>query len=195
VRLVEWVVDDRTPPASAYPTLAAGTLVPIGALKFPRLPDATAPSVIHQAHRVDYGPRWPAGIITREPPGIGAPFPALVSQVDADGNEVAGVRGVELLAPLATYTPWQLRGGGGIDAGELTDFLGTYVPFPRTDAERQRWTDSRQSLDRRYADKRAYLDTAARAAESLAAAGLLLREDVPKVLERAEQHWDWIMNR
>ena len=44
VRLVEWVVDDRTPPASAYPTLAAGTLVPIGALKFPRLPDATAPS-------------------------------------------------------------------------------------------------------------------------------------------------------
>jgi hypothetical protein len=195
VRLVEWVVDDRTPPASAYPTLAAGTLVPIGALKFPRIPDATAPSVIHQAHRVDYGPRWPAGIITREPPGIGAPFPALVSQVDADGNEVAGVRGVELLAPLATYTPWQLRGGRGSDAGELTDFLGTYIPFPRTDAERQRWSDSRQSLERRYADKRAYLDTAARAAESLAAAGLLLREDVPRVLERAEQHWDWLTNR
>ncbi len=195
VRLLEWVVDDRTPPASAYPTLAAGTLVPIGALKFPRIPDAPAPSVIHQAHRVDYGPRWPAGIITREPPGIGAPFPALVSQVDVDGNEVAGVRGVELLAPLATYTPWQLRGGGGIDAGELTDFLGTYIPFPRTDAERQRWSDSRQSLDRRYADRRAYLDTAARAAESLAAAGLLLREDVPRVLERAEQHWNWIMNR
>ena len=194
-RLVEWVVDGRTPPASVYPTLAAGTLVSIDALKFPRIPDVRAPSVIHQAHRVDYGPRWAAGIITREPPGIGAPFPALVSQVDADGNEVAGVRGVELLAPLATYTPWQLRGGHGSDAAELVDFLGTYVPLPRTDTERQRWSDSRLSLERRYADKREYRATAARAAESLVAAGLLLREDVPRVLERADQHWDWIMSR
>jgi hypothetical protein len=194
-RLVEWVVDGRTPPASVYPTLAAGTLVSIDALKFPRIPDVIAPTVIHQAHRVDYGPRWAAGIITREPPGIGAPFPALVSQVDADGNEVAGVRGVELLAPLATYTPWQLRGGHGGDAAELVDFLGTYAPLPRTDAERQRWGDSRLSIERRYADRRAYRATAARAAESLAAAGLLLREDVPRVLERANQHWDWIMSR
>jgi len=194
-RLVEWVVDGRTPPASVYPTLAAGTLVSIDALKFPRIPDVRAPSVIHQAHRVDYGPRWAAGIITREPPGIGAPFPALVSQVDADGNEVAGVRGVELLAPLATYTPWQLRGGHGSDAAELVDFLGTYVPLPRTDTERQRWSDSRLSLERRYADKREYRATAARAAESLVAAGVLLREDVPRVLERADQHWDWIMSR
>jgi len=194
-RLVEWVVDGRTPPASVYPTLAAGTLVSIDALKFPRIPDVRAPSVIHQAHRVDYGPRWAAGIIMREPPGIGAPFPALVSQVDADGNEVAGVRGVELLAPLATYTPWQLRGGHGSDAAELVDFLGTYVPLPRTDTERQRWSDSRLSLERRYADKREYRATAARAAESLVAAGLLLREDVPRVLERADQHWDWIMSR
>ena len=194
-RLVEWVVDGRAPPASVYPTLAAGTLVSIDALKFPRIPDVRAPSVIHQAHRVDYGPRWAAGIITREPPGIGAPFPALVSQVDADGNEVAGVRGVELLAPLATYTPWQLRGGHGSDAAELVDFLGTYVPLPRTDTERQRWSDSRLSLERRYADKREYRATAARAAESLVAAGLLLREDVPRVLERADQHWDWIMSR
>jgi len=194
-RLVEWVVDDRAPPASAYPTLAGGTLVSIEALKFPGIPDVKAPSVIHQAHRVDYGPRWAAGIISREPPGLGAPFPALVSQVDADGNEVAGVRGLELLAPLATFTPWQLRRGGGSDAGELVDFLGTYVPLPRTDAERRRSGDPRASIERRYAGKRAFLATAARHAESLARAGWLLREDVPGVLERAEQHWDWIMRR
>jgi hypothetical protein len=195
VRLVDWVVDDRTPPDSAYPTLGAGTLVPIAALKFPAIPDVVAPSVIHEAYRVDYGPRWAAGIITREPPGIGAPFPSLVSQVDADGNEVAGVRGLELLAPLATYTPWQLRGGSGADAGELVDFLGTYVPLPRTEAERRRRGDSRVSIERRYADKGAYLAAARRAADSLVAAGLLLREDGPRVLARAGQHWDWIMSR
>jgi len=189
------VRDERTPPPSAYPTLAAGTLVPVGSLTFPRIPDVAAPRVIHQAHRVDYGPGWAAGVIAREPPAVGSPFPALVSQVDADGNERGGVRGVELLAPLATYTPWQLRGGGGPDAAELRDFLGTYVPFPRTEAERQRSGDPRLSIERRYADRRAYLDTATRAAESLAAAGLLLREDVPRVLARAERHWDWIMSR
>jgi hypothetical protein len=194
-RLVEWVRDGRAPPDSAYPTLAGATLVPVAAVKFPRLPDVTAPSVIHEAYRVDYGPRWAAGIITREPPAIGAAFPSLVSQLDADGNEIAGVRGVELLAPLATYTPWQLRGGHEGDADELVDFLGTYIPLPRTDAERQRWGDGRLSIERRYADKRAYLAAATRAAESLAAAGLLLREDLPRVLDRAEQHWDWIMRR
>jgi hypothetical protein len=144
---------------------------------------------------VDYGQQWTAGVITREPPAVGAPFPALVSQVDATGNEVAGVRGVELRAPLGTFTPWQLRGGTGPDAAELTDFLGTYVPLPRTEAERQRWGDGRLSIERRYADKRAYIETATRAAEALATAGLLLPEDVPRAIERATQHWDWIMRR
>ena len=195
VRLTEWVVDDRVPPPSAYPTLAAGTLVPIDALKRPVTPNLTVPSVIHEAYRVDYGPRWASGIITREPPGVGAAFPVRVSQVDADGNEIAGVRGVELLAPLATYLPWQLRGGQGSDAGELVDFLGTYVPLPRTEAERQRRGDARVSIERRYADKRAYLTAAEQAADSLVAAGLLLREDVRRVVERAEQHWDWITSR
>jgi hypothetical protein len=195
VRLVEWVVDDRPPPPSAYPTLATGTLVPVGALKFPRIADVTAPTVIHHAHRVDYGPQWPAGIITREPPKVGAPFPALVSQVDAAGNEMAGVRGVELLAPLATYAPWQLRGGTGPDAGELADFLGTYIPLPRTEAERQRWGDSRPSIAGRYPDKRVYLEAVVKGAGSLEAAGLLLREDIARVVHGAEQHWDWIMSR
>jgi hypothetical protein len=195
VRLLEWVIDDKAPPPSAFPTLATATLVPITGLRFPRIPDVRAPTVIHQAHRVDYGPRWPAGIITREPPAVGAPFPALVSQLDSDGNELGGVRGVDLRAPLATYTPWQLRGGTGPDAAELTDFLGTYIPLPRTEAERQRWGDSRPSIESRYADKRAYVETATRAAEALAAAGLLLREDVPRVVERAAEHWDWIMRR
>ena len=195
VRLLEWVVDDRPPPPSAMPTVAAGTLVPIGGLRLPRIPDLTPPTVIHQAHRVDYGPQWAAGIITREPPGIGAPFPALVSRVDANGNEAAGIRGVEVQAPLATYTPWLLRGGTGPDAGELTDFLGTYVPLARTEAERLRWSDTRPSIEARYADKRAYVETATRAAESLAASGLLLGEDVPRVIDRARAHWDWIMRR
>jgi len=195
VRLVAWVVDGREPPPSAYPTIADRTLVPTARLAFPSIRGVTPPAVIHEAHRVDYGPRWPEGIITREPPMVGAAFPALVPQVDALGNELGGLRSVELLAPLATYAPWNLRGGNGPSAGELTDFLGTYIPLPRTDAERRARGDSRPSIESRYAGKSAYLQSATRAAESLVASGLLLRDDVPRVLLRAEQHWDWIMRR
>jgi len=193
VRLVQWVADGREPPPSAYPTIASGTLVPIEQLRFPNIPGLSAPRVIHQAYRVDYGPAWDKGIITLEPPRVGKAYPALVSQVDEAGNEVGGVRGLELLAPLATYTPWNLRGGSGPDAGELTDFLGTYIPWPRTEAERQRAGDGRPSIEDRYAGKRAYLSVATRAAKSLVDGGLLLREDVPRVLDAAERHWDWLM--
>jgi hypothetical protein len=123
---------------------------------------------------------------------VGSAFPALVSQVDEGGNEIGGVRGIELLAPLATYTPWHLRGGSGPDAGELTDFLGTYIPWPRTEAERQARGDTRPSIESRYAGKAEYMRAASRAAESLVAAGFLLREDVPQVIARASRHWDWL---
>jgi hypothetical protein len=195
VRLLEWVTDDRAPPPSAYPTLAAGTLVPIGALRFPVVPGVRPPRVIHHAYRVDYGPLWATGIVSREPPAVGAPFPALVSQVDASGNELAGVRALELLVPLATYTPWQPRGGSGTDAGELVDFLGLYAPFSRTEAERRQRGDGRPSVARRYRDRGEYLDAAGRAAESLVASGVLLRDDLPRVLARAAAHWDWVMRR
>ena len=191
-RLVAWVVDGREPPPSAYPTIAAGTLVPIDRLTFPQIRGVTPPRVIHQAHRIDYGPSWSAGIITREPPRVGAAYPSLVSQVDDAGNEVAGVRGLELLAPLATYTPWNLRGGRGPGAAELTDYLGTYIPFPRTEAQRRATGDSRASIASRYASKSDYMNAATRAAASLVAAGFLLREDVPRVLDRAERHWNWL---
>jgi hypothetical protein len=170
--------------------VAAGTLVPIGALKFAH-PRRLAPVVIHRARRVDYGPRWPAGLITREPPAIGPPFPALVSQVDAAGNEVAGVRGVELLAPLATYAPWQLRGGRGTDAAELADFLGTYVPFPRTESERQRGRQPAR-IDRRYPDKRLPPDGGARC--GITRAGGPFTRTCPGS-SAAEQRWDWVMSR
>src|SRR5207247_4584704 len=106
VRLSEWVAAGREPPPSRYPRLDAGTLVPIARVRMPRIPGIALPRGVHQAHRLDFGPGWPEGVITVEPPRVGTPFPTLVPQVDPLGNELGGVRGVELLAPLATYTPW-----------------------------------------------------------------------------------------
>jgi hypothetical protein len=194
-RMVEWVRDGAEPPFSVYPRIADGTLVPLAEVNFPTLPGVTFPDVAHEAYRVDYGPRWPDGIIDFQPPKLGPPFPTLVPQVDMFGNELGGVESVEILAPLATYTPWHLRTGfpGGTD--ELTDFRGTYIPLPQTEAQREATGDARPSIASLYAGKHEYLELAERAARSLVAEGTLLEEDVAWVVQRASDHWDWVMER
>ncbi len=191
-RMVAWVRDHTEPPPSAYPRIDAGTLVPIDKVAFPKLPDVTFPQVAHEAYRVNYGPRWQEGIIDRQPPELGKPFPILVPQVNTFGNELGGVRSIEILVPLATYTPWSLRTGFPGATDELTDFLGTYIPLPKTEAERREASDPRPSIASLYADKKDYLTSVERAARSLVEQRFLLDEDVPRVVARAAQHWDWI---
>ena len=191
-RLIEWVRDGREPPASAYPRLDAGTLVAVDRVRAPVIPGVRWPSVAHEAYRVDYGPRWPDGVITLEPPRLGKPFPVRVPQVDADGNERAGVRSLELLAPLATYAPWSLR-RGAVQPDELVDFYGTFIPFARDRAERERTGDPRPSVIERYGDRARYAELVRCHAESLTQAGLLLAEDVPRVVKQAERGWAWLM--
>ncbi len=193
VRLVAWVADGLEPPASAFPRVGAGTLVPVDRVKFPRIPGVRFPAVVHEAFRADYGPRWRDGIVSLEPPKLGRAFPALVPQVDAAGNEIAGLQALELQAPLATYAPWNLRTGYPAATDELVDFLGTWIPFPRTEAERKAGGDPRPSLEALYGTKERYLQVAGRAATSLAERGLLLGEDIPRALARAEDLWNWVM--
>ncbi|MFQ5802511.1 MAG: alpha/beta hydrolase domain-containing protein [Candidatus Methylomirabilales bacterium] len=192
VRMVGWVREGTDPPSSAYPRIDAAALVPIDKVKFPRVPGVTFPHVAHEAYRVNYGPRWQQGIIDRQSPVLGKPFPVLVPQVDKFGNELGGVRSAEILVPLATYTPWSLRTGfpGAMD--ELVDFLGTYIPLPKTEAERRDTSDPRPSIESLYAHKKDYLASVWRAAGSLVQQGFLLGEDVPSIVTGAGQHWDWI---
>lgn len=193
IRLVGWAEGSGEPPASAFPTLADGTLVPPAGMAFPSLPDVQTPAVIHEAYRVNYGPRWRSeGIVDRQPPMVGDPFPSLVSQVDGLGNELAGVRGVELRVPVATFTPWNLRYGSSDNPEELTDFLGTFIPLSRTPEEREARGDPRPSLASLYADHDAYLERVRTAARDLVKGGFLLPEDAPRAVEEAEARWVWL---
>jgi hypothetical protein len=194
VRMMEWVKEDAAPPPSAYPTIAGETLVPLDGVNFPDLPGVEFPAVAHEAYRVGYGPRWwSEGIVDIEPPALGIPFPKRVSQVDELGNELAGLRSVEILAPLATYAPWNLRTGypGGTD--ELADFIGTYIPLAKTEADRQAADDPRPSIEALYASKEAYMEAVTRAARSLVEQRVLLEEDFDAVVARASSHWDWLL--
>ena len=59
--------------------------------------------------QMDYGPDYATTkVITKEPPALGAPFPVLVPQVNADGNDEGGIALPEVAVPLGTHTGWNV---------------------------------------------------------------------------------------
>jgi alpha/beta hydrolase family protein len=114
-----------------------------------------------------------------------------VPQVDADGNERAGIRLPEVVVPLATYTGWNFRSAATGGTNQLVPLLGSYIPLPRTKAEREARKDPRPSIEERYASRQAYLDAIGKAAAALVKDGYLLADDVPAVVKRATEHWEF----
>ena len=101
---------------------------------------------------------------------------------------------MDILVPVATYTPWNLRFGYAGSTQELTDFQGTFIPLARTEAERQSSGDPRPSLESLYGDRSEYLARVETAARHLVAQGFLLEEDIPTVISTAQDRWDWIFH-
>ncbi len=189
-----WVTDGAGPPASALPRVDQDTLVAPDRLKFPQLPAVTVPRVPHKAYRADYGADFiKKGIVTQEPPAIRSAYPILVPQVDADGNELAGIRVPELTVPVATYTGWNLFNDKSGPTDVVSSMQGSFMPFPRTRAERQQTGDPRRSIEERYQQREQYLEEIAKAARELAAKGYLRTDDVTRVVEQAGTRWDYVM--
>ncbi len=185
-----WVRGERLPPESSYPLIVNATLVSLRAYAFPAIPHVEKPHEANQAYRLDYGPNWQSGILSIQPPKIGRPFPVLVPQVDADGNERDGVRLPEIVVPLATYTGWNLRDPSIGAPGERVSFEGSYLPFPRTNAERRNDGDPRRSIEERYASVDDYLRRYMRALDALLGEGWVIPEDRAALLARAKQEWE-----
>ncbi len=196
VSMNRWVTEGAEPPPSAYPRIDQGTLVPPDKLKFPKIPTVNVPTTPQKAYRADYGPDFISkGVVSQEPPKIGSAFPILVPQVDADGNEVAGVRVPELAVPLATYTGWNLFNERSGPTGVVSSMQGSFVPIPRTRAERDQAADPRRSVEERYQSRDQYLALVSKVANDLADKGYLLKEDVPRILQQAGTRWDFVTAR
>ena len=149
-----WVRSDTLPPPSNYPKIADGNLVPLEKYALPAIPGVNRPHEASQAYRLDFGPNWQQGILSIQPPKVGPAFPVLVPQVDADGNERDGVRLPEITVPLATYTGWNLRDPSIGAPDQRVSFEASYLPFPKTAADRQKTGDPRKSIAERYARSR-----------------------------------------
>jgi hypothetical protein len=70
---------------------------------------------------------------------------------------------------------------------------GSFIPFPRTRAERRRTDDPRPSIEERYDSRDQYIGLIAEAALEHIEQGYLLDEDLPEMLEQAGEHWDYLM--
>ena len=185
-----WIKDGAAPPPSRYPRIEDKTLVPLDSLKFPALAGVGKPSEVHKAYRVFYGLDFASkGIVSVDPPEVNESYPILVPQVDADGNELAGVKMPEVSVPLATYTGWNLFNAESGPTSLLSSMQGSYIPLPRTRADRERTNDPRASIDERYQSREHYLGLVSAAARELATQGYLLEEDIATLVRRADAYW------
>ena len=184
VSMERWVTNGTMPPPSQYPRLGNETLVKASAVVFPNIPGVQSPRTLTA------GVRTPNELAPGSA-GAGAPLPLLVPEVDADGNERAGIRLPEVAVPLATYTGWNFRNEKIGGTQQLVALLGSYIPLAQTKAERDAAHDPRPSIAERYPSKNAYMQRITKAVNLLVKDGYLLSEDVPAIEKRAAEHWDY----
>jgi len=179
VAMDRWVRDDIAPPASAHPRLADNTLVDRDKVAFPSIPGVRSPRTIPAGYRADLG----------KPPKAPA-LPILVPQVDADGNELSGIRMPNLTVPLATYTGWNFRNRSIGQPEEVLPLTGSFIAFPVTKAAREQAQDPRLSIEERYEGRARYEALVSDAATRLIQQNYLLSEDAPRVVQQALARWD-----
>ena len=190
-----WISSNTTPPPSRHARLDDGTAVPSESLKsvFQSFPGVGFPDHLRHLSRLDYGPR--DGIVENLPPVTGNPYPALVSNVDQDGNDVAGIRLPDVSVPLASVPGWNLRHPDTGGPGQTHKTMGSTLPFAFTKQERQDTSDPRPSIEERYASRQDYLDRVETAAQDLASERYMLEEDVSRVSEMAGERYDLLESR
>jgi hypothetical protein len=189
-----WVREGVEPPASRVPRIDDASAVSRESLheQYTRLPGSAWLSHLPQRLRLDFGPDAERGIV-KYPPVESGTYPIVVSTMDADCNDVAGIRLPDISVPLATYTGWNVRHDSMGQGGLMTSgapLFGTTLVFPRTRAERESTGDPRQSIDERYASKEDYLARVRAAAEALVEQRYLLAEDIGRVATVAGQKWE-----
>ncbi len=189
--LIGWVVDGRAPPASTYPTMAAGQLVAPtrAAMGFPQIPGVDfADNLPNPLMDLDFGPQFDAvhqtGIPTMAPPAIKRVFPTLVVKVDSDGNEAVGEPSVQHMAPLGTYVGWNRWAAGGRQ-GQVCSLSGAMFPFPATKADRIASNDPRPSIAERYGTHDGYVCAVTAATHTAVRRRFLLVGDATRLVTEA----------
>ena len=175
IALSDWV-DGKAPPPSQTPRIADNTLIAVDRLQFPAIPNM---AIARKVNVFGVLKDW-----TKPEMDMNKPYRPLVTKVDADGNEIAGIRLPDIAVPLGTYTGWNLYKTPYVE-GELGDRDGSFAPFVATASEREARKDPRLSLQERYSTHTNYVTKVIDAVNKLVAARLLLTEDAERFVVRA----------
>ena len=203
MNLDRWVTNGEASPPSQHPSLSRGTAVSPEqvATTLQAIPGVDFPNPLRRFSRLDFG--FQNGVATKVPAIVGKPYPILVSVVDEDGNETAGIRMPIIKVPLATHTGWNLRhaeiGGEGqiLSSGGATGgtLIGSSIPFPATREEREERGDPRRSIEERYQSKDDYIAQVRQAAQEMIEERYILTEDLLTITEQAAAHYDELAAR
>jgi hypothetical protein len=183
-----WITHGVPPPPSRFSTVRDGTLVAPKSNGFPKIPGLRYEGLHNRQLFLDYGPNIHRGRIDMHPPRPVAnrAYTILVPKVDADGNDIAGVRLPAIAVPTGTYTGWNLQNRRLAD-NELSGLLGSYIPFAKTKAERKQSGDPRPSIEERYKDNIDYVRQISCAARILVEERYLLAEDAERIIAEARK--------
>jgi len=179
IAMQAWIEDNRLPPPSRFPRVADGTLVPVlpeAAFRFPNIPGVAYTAKHSGLHIKNFSVQPPENI-------SGTQYTVLVPKIDADGNDIAGIRSVAVQVPLATSTGWNHRRAGYME-GELCGNRGSYWPFAKTATERG--DDPRPSLQERYGSRANYVARVEQAARKLVSERYLLPADAARIVWEAQ---------
>ena len=193
VNLDRWVTDGIEPPPNRHPRLDDGTAVTRGELlaSFDAAPDIVRPDPerLWVLREVDLGPEAHRGV-GRYPVQEGREYPCFVSDVDADGNELAGIRLPDLTVPVGAHTGWNPRAPETGAPEQIMMMQGFSKFFAATAESREAAGDCRPSLEERYRDRDSYLDRVREEARKLVAGRYLLAEDVETVVSACAERYD-----
>lgn len=179
--LARWVCEGEAPPDSRVPRVGDGTAVPrrqvlaaLARCSSLVLPDDHA---MHAPHAVDLGPQAAEGI-GRYPILLGEAAPDLVSAVDGDGNEIAGIRLPQLRVPVGVFTGFNPRKAVPEKPAVMLEFVGSFAPLPAGE------------LAARYPDRDSYERQVRGAAAELVDEGFLLPGDLDRAVADAVRLYD-----
>jgi hypothetical protein len=195
--LDRWVRDGTEPPASATPSVKAGTLISVEEYRriFPRLPGLSLPETNLRPPRLDLGPRFArAGIVDVVPPRTGKPFNTLVPRPDDDGTDQDGVRLPEVAVPLGTRLGWNTRSPAAGFPWATARWDGSFLPFARTESERIAAGDPRPSIESRYASRDVFVQRIREAARVNVRQGFMRADEVEAVVAAQASLFDRIMS-
>ena len=192
INLDRWITEGVEPPPSRVPRLADGTAVPRDDVLacFARLPGFAPPDPrrLPFVRTVDMGADEQTGV-GRYPAKEGAFYPALVSSVDADGNELAGIRLPDVAVPVGTHAGWNPRDPATGAPDQIVPMSGLTLFFARDAKTRKSTGDPRLSLEERYASEGDYAGKVRDAALALVRARYLLEQDVDQAVEAAVERY------